>query len=158
MTTEVASFSEYPGAWIIWSVNLACVLAIVFIGGVLAVKKKVLILLPLVLGIGATHGFRWFVASLHHDYPIPKVTIVQEVVDDPGQAIPLISHSTRVDIIAWGAALTVICAAAAEKKKANQPLQPTRLHGAVFPTRPLRSTSTGSSKSHLCARQRAADQ
>ena len=46
----------------------------------------------------------------------------------------------------------------ATSQSPNQPLQPTRLHGAVFPTLPLRSTSTGRSKSHLCARQRAADQ
>ena len=46
----------------------------------------------------------------------------------------------------------------ATSQSPNQPLQPTRLHGAVFLTRPLRSTSTGRSKSHLCARQRAADQ
>ena len=40
----------------------------------------------------------------------------------------------------------------------NQPVQPTRWTGAVFLTRLLRSTSTCGSKSHLCARQRAADQ
>ena len=50
-----------------------------------------------------------------------------------------------------------LCSSATSQSP-NQPLQPTRLHGAVFPTRPLRSTSTGRSKSHLCARQRAADQ
>ena len=46
----------------------------------------------------------------------------------------------------------------ATSQSPNQPVQPTRWTGAVFLTRLLRSTSTGSSKSHLCARQRAADQ
>jgi hypothetical protein len=37
----------------------------------------------------------------------------------------------------------------ATSKKPNQPLQPTRLHGAVFLTRLLRSTSTCCSKSFV---------
>lgn len=120
MTTEVASFSTYPGAWIVWGANLACVLVVVVLGVSLALKNKGLILLPLVLGFAATHGFRWFMASLRHDYPIPTVATVQSVVDDQGRYIPLISHSARVDPIAWGAALTVLLAAAVEKRRANK--------------------------------------
>ena len=121
MTTEVASFSAYPGAWIVWGANLACVLVVVVLGASLALRKKGLILLPLVLGFAATHGFRWFMASLRHDYPIPTVATVQSVVDDQGRYIPLISHSARIDPIAWGAALTVLLAAAVEKRRANKP-------------------------------------
>ena len=39
----------------------------------------------------------------------------------------------------------------------NQPVQTTRLRGAVFRERPLRSTSTCGSKSRDCARQRVSD-
>jgi hypothetical protein len=46
----------------------------------------------------------------------------------------------------------------ATSQSPNQPVQPTRWTGAVFLTRLLRSTSTCGSKSHLCARQRVADQ
>jgi hypothetical protein len=42
------------------------------------------------------------------------------------------------------------------KPEPNQRLEPTRLAGAVFPARPLRSTSTCGSKSRDCARQRVA--
>lgn len=125
MTTEVASFSEYPGAWIIWVVNLACIFTTIFLGVSLAVKKKALFLVPLVAGIAATHGFRWFTASLYHDYPVPTVATFPDAVDAQGQAIPLISQSAHVDLIAWGAALTVILVFVANKKRANQTAQTT---------------------------------
>ena len=57
------------------------------------------------------------------------------------------------DESARAAAMISVCS---HRSLPNQSLEPTRLAGAVIPTRPLRSTILRSSKRRVCARQRVA--
>ncbi len=125
MTSEVASFSEFPVAWTFWALNLGFVAVAVATGAFLVVKKKILFLAPLVIGFAFTHGFRWLRASFTHDYPIPKVAHVESYVDSEGRPIPLLSSTTNIDPIAWGAGLTVILLTLRTRKEPIHPPQPT---------------------------------
>lgn len=118
--TEVASFSESPVSWIIWSANLACVLTVIGVGSALVIKRKALFLFPLIAGIAATHGLHWMTASRSGVYPVPKVVRTLENVDDPAGQVPVISTSMPVDVIAWGAALTVVFAGVVERKRTSR--------------------------------------
>ncbi len=129
MTSEVASFSEYPVAWMFWALNLAFVVFTIAAGTFLVLKRKVRFLLPLVVGFGLTHGFRWMRASLTHDYPLPEVARFEGHVDSEGRAIPLLSSTTDIDLIAWSAGLTVLLLVLKKGKEPIQQLEPMRAEG-----------------------------
>ena len=113
ITSEIAPFAEYPGAWTIWALNMIAVGFVVFGGGYAAIKKQMRYWLPLVVAFVPTYGWR----SLVHT-PFPQILRDESIVDAEGRMLPLISHSSSVDLIAWGAAIAILLSLLS--KKPNQ--------------------------------------